>query len=155
MLLSCSLAGMFFPPPFHIFTISDKALVAFSIMLCGCSQQERVIALGVWSSLKWIGSSEQRRQVLPMVSPVCTCAFIYLCVPAMLARIICCHFFLLMLHNMHPFTTGDTNVADVPIASSQPAESVTVTVESPGPVNTITRALRPLEASRCLAITLQ
>ena len=47
--LQLSRSTLFF---FYIFTLSDKAPVAFSIMLCRCSQQERVIALGVWSSLR-------------------------------------------------------------------------------------------------------
>lgn len=38
-------------------------------MLCRCSQQERVIALGVWSSLRRIGSSGQSCQALPKDSP--------------------------------------------------------------------------------------
>lgn len=58
---------------FYIFTLSDKAPVAFSIMLCRCSQQERVIALGVWSSLRRIGSSGQSCQGLPKDSPGCAC----------------------------------------------------------------------------------
>lgn len=66
----CSLArALFFS--FYIFTLSDKAPVAFSIMLCRCSQQERVIALGVWSSLRRIGSSGQSCQGLPEDSPGC------------------------------------------------------------------------------------
>lgn len=45
-------------------------------MLCRCSQQERVIALGVWSSLRRIGSSGQSCQGLPKDSPGC----VYMCV---------------------------------------------------------------------------
>lgn len=60
----CSLAGAISPFffSFYIFTLSDKAPVAFSIMLCRCSQQERVIALGVWSSQRRIGGSGQSCQ---------------------------------------------------------------------------------------------
>lgn len=70
-----SLAGYFSSSFFffYIFTLSDKAPVAFSIMLCRCSQQKRVIALGVWSSLRRIGSSGQNCQGLSKDPPDCVC----------------------------------------------------------------------------------
>lgn len=64
-------------------------------MLCRCSQQERVIALGVWSSLRRIGSSGQSCQVLPMDSPGCVCVLYcsYVCSCHTAERItVCFHF---------------------------------------------------------------
>lgn len=49
-------------------------------MLCRCSQQERVIALGVWSSLRRIGSSGQSCLGLPKDSLGCVCVFYTVCV---------------------------------------------------------------------------
>lgn len=75
---SCSSAGapfhfifiFFSPPHFYVFTIGDKAPTGFTIMLCRCSQQERVIAVGVWGSPRRFGGSGQSCQKLPEDSAV-------------------------------------------------------------------------------------
>lgn len=59
----------FFSLPFYVFTGVDKAPEGFTIMLCRCSQQERVIAVGVWSSPRRFGSSGQSCQKLPEDPP--------------------------------------------------------------------------------------
>lgn len=140
-------------------------------MLCRCSQQERVIALGVWSSLRRIGSSGQSCQALPKDSPgwvrflcfmcACSChitARSPLCPARSHApiRAVCLHM------NERRSNTRASKYAQVfaavsvssprrlTTASNQPAGSLTVTVESSGPVSAITCALGPLEPSRCL-----
>lgn len=67
---SCSTAAPpFFFFAFYVFTVIDKAPAGSTIMLCRCSQQERVIAVGVWSSLRRFGSSGQSCQKLPKDPP--------------------------------------------------------------------------------------
>lgn len=67
---SCSTAAPpIFSPPFYVFTVIDKAPAGCTIMLCRCSQQERVIAVGVWSSPRRFGSSGQSCQKLPEDPP--------------------------------------------------------------------------------------
>lgn len=151
-------------------------------MLCRCSQQERVIALGVWSSLRRIGSSGQSCQGLPKDSPCCVwgcvCFIVQVCVPlshrrksnTMFSSCMCMYSTPSRSHaglqcvfayagaweqyapiNKHPGVCGGCiSSPGLTTASNRPAGTLTVTVESSGPVSSITYALRLLEPSRCL-----
>lgn len=133
---------------FYVFTVGDKAPTGFTIMLCRCSQQERVIAVGVWGSPRRFGSSGQSCQELPEDSAGCA----RLLLPSA-GRLFVCPFILHVLQiarvqHVHLFaaTLGApariSFACQLTTASSRPAGSVTAAVAFPGPVSAITRALQ-------------
>lgn len=123
-------------------------------MLCRCSQQERVIAVGVWSSPRRFGSSGQSCQKLPKDPP----GYTRVLLPSA-GRISVWSFILhvLQTHHMHICEGRDARASlhqrrpslasPLTAASGRPAGSVTVTVAFPGPVSAITRAPRTQQAS--------
>lgn len=122
-------------------------------MLCRCSQQERVIAVGVWSSPRRFGSSGQSCQKLPKDSP----GYTRVLLPSA-GRLFVCRFVLHVLQkvcalHVHLFTDTLNTRAHISFAcqlttaSSRAAGYVTVTAAFPGPVSAITRGSRTQEAS--------